>query len=642
LRHCKGGSILKGVSQTETQLLVELYEYKVADMLAKRDPRGGKQSVRELREKLTTLPLSSQQLRRFRSADRSLRQESAAPVSTMQVIEASGLEVGLGEGFLFTQTAPANINEIVQVPELLDEEGEALQSLGTKLWRANLLEEMLEQGRKWRSETNRTVLRLIYAVLHNLDLYSEQSTFAFDLNLSKLKISSKVPEPNDTLIRLSDGEAVDGLMTSLLHHIVDFSLEYPKLSLPESEILVYLRRFALAVAGDHLAGESPNSVQPSPREINNAIDQIRRENMNPETKAFELAKLNRQLEAAVAKDREQIQAVQQERKNLLAAVDTLIGYLTERLPTRYGGKDRDIVAPSQVHGAQVENRRLETILPDTKQVVVRLTRSTEFEMGNHHLQLLNRPEGWVAAIDGAEYPIRNDSTIPLEGRELRLFVEQAYVLMQLRDRDGGGLWHLLAIAKCTAVLLDPAYNFLNMRLMRATVSWIRDRRIEPRDHHPETGATYATAPEDNLLKYARNASEKVLERLMRSPAGTLEKSFATAAEVLNEEDAQPRAAVLAQIFAEAMRVQPSDFSEGIELKDPNQVLLVTYRGEPITVRVVNRAFTIRTDNMGKMYAFAPGSGGRAFEDVLSLIVPGGFVMFARDGLRVAVGFLPTG
>jgi hypothetical protein len=642
LHHCTGGSILEGVSQTETQLLVELYEYKVADMLAKRDPRGGKQSVRELREKLTTLPLSSQQLRRFRSADRSLRQESASPISTMQVIEAEGLEVGLGEGFLFTQTAPANINEVVQVPEMLDEEGEALQALGIKLWRADLLEEMLEQGRKWRSETNRTVLRLIYAVLHNLDLYAEQSTFAFDLNLSKLKVSSKVPEPNDTLIRLSDGEAVDGLMTSLLHHIVDFSLEYPKLSLPESEILVYLRRFALAVAGDHLAGEPPPAIQPSPREINNAIDQIRRENMNPETKAFELGKLNRQLESAVAKEREQAQAVQQERKNLLAAVDTLLGYLTDRLPARYGGKDRDIVAPSQVHGAQVENRRLETILPDTKQVVVRLNRTTEFEMGNHHLQLMNRPEGWVAAIGGAEYPIRNDSTIPLEGRELRLFVEQAYVLMQLRDRDGGGLWHLLAIAKCTAVLLDPAYNFLNMRLMRATVSWIRDRRIEPRDHHPETGATYATAPEDNLLKYARNASEKVLERLMRSPAGTLEKSFATAAEVLNEEDAQPRSEVLSQIFAQAMRVQPGEFSEGVELKDPNQVLLVTYRGEPITVRVVNRAFTIRTDNMGKMYAFAPGSGGRAFEDVLSLIVPGGFVMFARDGLRVAVGFLPTG
>jgi hypothetical protein len=634
------------VSQTESQLLIELYEYKVADMLAKRDPLGGKQSVRELREKLTTLQLSSQLLRRFRAADRSLREKSVVPVSTMQVIEAEGLAVGLGEGFLFTETAPANINEVVQVPEMLDEEGEALRALGVKIWRADLLEEMLEQGKKWRSETNRTVLRLIYALLHNLDLYAETTTFAFDLNLSKLKIGSKVPEPNDTLIRLSDSEAVDGLMTSMLHHIVDFSLEYPKLSLPESEVLVYLRRFALAVSNDHLAGEPPPPVQPSPREINNAIDQVRRENMNPETKAQELSKLNRQLELAVAKEREQSQAVQQERKNLLAAVDTLFNYLNERLPVRYGGKDKDIVAPSKAHGAQVEERRLESILPDTKQVVVRLSRTTEFEISSHHLQLINRPEGWVVAIGGAEYPIRNDSTIPLEGRELRLFVEQAgatpYMLMQVRDRDGGGLWHLLAIAKCTAVLLDPAYNYLNMRLMRATVSWIRDRRIEPRDHHPETGATYATAPEDNLLKYARNASEKVLERLIRSPAGTLEKSFATAAEVLNEEDAQPRSEVLARIFAEAMRVQAGEFSEGIELKSPSQVLLVTYRGEPITVRVMSRAFTIRTDNMGKMYAFAPGAGGRAFEDVLSLIVPGGFVMFARDGLRVAVGFLPTG
>lgn len=634
------------MNQSDTQLLIELYEYKVADILAKREPRGGKQSVRELRERLNTTQLSSQQLRRFRSADRSLREERTAQASTMNVIEAEGLEVRLGEGFLFTQTAPANINEVVQVPEVLDEEGEALRSLGHKLWRADLLEEMLEQGRKWRSETNRTVLRLIYALLHNLDLYAEQSTFALDLNLSKLKVASKVPAPNDTLIRLSDSDAVDSLITSLVHHVVEFSLEYPQLSLPESEILAYLRRFALAVANDHLAGEPPPPIQPSPREINNAIDQIRRENMNPETKSQELAKLNRQLEFAIAKEREQSQAVQQERKNLLLAVETLFGYLSERLPARYGGKDKDIIVPSKVFGAQLEERRLEQIPADAQQVVVRLTRTAELDLGGQHLQLLNRPEGWVVAVSEAEYPIHNGGIIPLESCEMRLFVEQVgttpYVLMHVRDRDGGGLWHLLAIAKCTAVLLDPAYNYLNMRLMRATVSWIRDRRIEPRDYHPETGATYATAPEDNLLKYARNASEKVLERLARSPAGTLEKSFATAAEVLNEENCQTRAELLAHIFSEAMRVLPGEFQEASELKDPNQVLLVTYRGEPITVRVMSRAFTIRTDNMGKMYAFAPGSGGRAFEDVLSLIVPGGFVMFARDGLRIAVGFLPIG
>jgi hypothetical protein len=633
------------VSQTDPQLLVELYEYKVADMLERRDPRGGKQSVRELRDLLSSATMSSQLMRRFRTADRNLREKSVVPVSNMQVIEPQGLEVGIGEGFLLTEAAPANLNEVPQVPEFLDEEGEVLRILGMRVWRAEQNEELLEQGKKWRSETNRPVLRLIYALLHNLDQYAEQATFVSDLNLSKLKVASAVPDPNDSVIRLSDSEAVDGLMSSLLHHIVDFSVEYPKIRLPETEVLAYLRRFAMAVANDHLAGEAPPPVQPSPREITNAIDQVRRENMNPEAKSEMLSKLNRQLEQANAKEREQAQGLQAERKLLLNAVETLFGYLIERLPARYGGKDKDIIYPAQVYGAQSETRRLDTILPDIRQLVLRLTRSTEFLFGNTNLQLINRPEGWVVALGEAEYPIQTGAVIPLEGREIRIFTETAgatpYVLMQLRDRDGGGLWHLLAIAKCTAVLLDPTYNFMNMRLMRATVSWIRDRRIEPREYHPETGTTYATAPEENLLKYARNASEKILERLLRSPAGTLEKSFATAAEVLNEDDSPNRADVLAKIFAQAMNTQTGEFIEGLDLRSPEEVILVSYRGEPVTVRIMGRAFTIRTDNLGKMYAFAPGAGGRAFDDVLSVIVPGGFVMFARDGLRIAVGFLPT-
>ncbi len=627
------------------QLLVELYEYKVNDMLERREPRGGKQSVRELRDVLTTTNLSSQLLRRFRSADRGLREKSAVPAATMTVIESTGLEVGLGEGFLLTEVAPASVHEVPQVPELIDEESEVLQALGMRIWRAEFEEELLEQGRKWRSETNRSVLRLVYAMLHNLDLYAEQPSFTSDLNLSKFKVVSPVPEPNDSLIRLSDGEAVDGLMTSLLHHMVDFSTAYPKMRLPETEVLPYIRRFAMAIANDHLAGESPPPIQPSSREVTGAIDQVRRDNMSNEARSDMLSKLNRQLEYATAKEREQAQALQNERKMLLAAAEVLFTYLIERLPARFGGKDKDISHPVQVYGAQVETRRLETILPDAKQVVVRLSRATEFTFGQTHLQLMNRPEGWVIALGEAEYPIKNDAIIPLEGREIRVYTENSgatpYVLMQLRDRDGGGLWHLLAIAKCTAVLLDPSYSYMNMRLMRATVSWIRDRRIEPREYHPETGTTYATAPEENLLKYARNASEKILERLQRSPAGTLEKSFVTAAEALGEDDSDLRAEILAKVFAAAMKTQTGEFTEGLEIHTPEAVILVSYRGEPVTVRIMGRAFTVRTDNLGKMYAFAPGSGGRAFDDVLSLIVPGGFVMFARDGLRIAVGFLAT-
>jgi hypothetical protein len=637
--------------------LVELYEYKVADLVAKREPRGGKQSVRELRDLLNTQSLGGHLLRRFRQADRNLREKSASPVASMQVIEAQGLEVGFG---LEANANPSIMSEEALATPMLeamapsadstmivqmDDEGEVLQQLGVQAWRADLEDELRDQGKKFRAEASRAVLRLIYSMLHNLDQYSEQSTFPTDLNLSKFKVISKVPEANDTLMRLSDGEVVDDLMRSLSQHVLDFDQKYPKLRLPSSEVLPYLRRVALAVANDHLAGESPPAVSPNPREINNAIDAVRQENTNPEAKQQMLTKLNRQLEQALSKEREIAAAMQNERRNLLGGVDTLFSYLQDRFPARYGGKEKDIPAPKEVIGAQAENRRIDAPAADAKDAVLRLARAFDLELGGVQMKLNNRPEGWALEINQAEYPIQKGARVPVEGREVRVFFNASlgtpYVFLQVRDRDGGGLWNLLALSRCTAILLDPTGNYLNLRLLRAAGSWIRDRRVDPKEFHPETGMMYATAPEENLLRFAKTASEKLLERFRRFPEGMLERSFGTAAESLSEDGAFERAEMLGRVFSGALKPAQAEVSGDYELRRPDQIVIVAYRGEPVTVKVMGRAFTVRADNLGRVFAFAPGGGGRALEDVLSLVVPGGYVLFAREGLRIAVAFLPA-
>jgi hypothetical protein len=152
---------------------------------------------------------------------------------------------------------------------------------------------------------------------------------------------------------------------------------------------------------------------------------------------------------------------------------------------------------------------------------------------------------------------------------------------------------------------------------------------------------YATAPEENLLRFAKTASEKLLERFRRFPEGMLERSFGTAAESLSEDTAFERAEMLGRVFNGALKPTQAEVSGDYELRRPDQVVIVAYRGEPVTVRVMGRAFTVRADNLGRVFAFAPGGGGRALEDVLSLVVPGGYVLFAREGLRIAVAFLPA-
>jgi hypothetical protein len=639
------------VTQPTLNHLVELYEYKVMDVLQKREPRGGKTSVRELRELLTNSNLNGVLLRRFRETDRKLREQTVIPSSNMHVIEEKGLEISIGlepgaKGMAATATTPEIIpptNE-VDFSAPVDEEQAVLRELGLTAWETDFIDEMREQGRKFKSEPHRSTLRLIYGLMHNLDQYAENPNFASDVNLSKFKVISAVPAGNDSLISFSSMDVIDELMTSFASHCVRFLTHYPKFSLPSTEIQAYLRRFALAVANDSRAGAALPQPTPSPREITNAIESARAENTSSEIKRQTLENLNRQLEMALAQEREINQRAQQERKNLLTSLETLFGFLNERLPARLGGRGKDAVAPKKALGAQSEAYRLETVPADEKEVAVRFGRAGGVTLGGLELHWSQRPEGWALEIGGAEYPLRNPVvTIPAERLQLRVITKQgaggSYGLLQVRDREGGGLWGLIALARCTAVLLEPSLEYLNMRLLRAAASWVRDRRIEVSEHGPENAQVYASAPEDNLGRFARSAAEKIIDRFKRYPDASVDRAFAAAAEALDEDGGEERAELLTAVFKEASQPNIGEVTEGLEVRHPGEVVVVAYRGEPATVRVMGRAFTIRADNMGRVFAFTPGGGGRALEDVLSLSVPGGFVLFAREGLRVAASFI---
>ncbi|NJK43783.1 MAG: hypothetical protein HC933_05435 [Pleurocapsa sp. SU_196_0] len=194
------------MTQPTLNHLVELYEYKVMDVLSKREPRGGKTSVRELREVLTNSSLNGSLLRRFREADRSLREQTVVQSGNMHVIEEKGLEINIGLPGSGSMAATANTPEVIPAtPEVdftapIDEEGGVLRDLGLIAWETDFADELREQGRKFKSEPQRPTLRLIYALMHNLDQYAESANFATDVNLSKFKVISAVPAANDSLV----------------------------------------------------------------------------------------------------------------------------------------------------------------------------------------------------------------------------------------------------------------------------------------------------------------------------------------------------------------------------------------------------------------------------------------------------------
>ena len=632
------------------QELVELYEYKVADLIAGREPLGGKQSVKLLRDSISKLPLSSQQLRRYRETDRKLREKStAAPKTLVQTVTGESLDVNLGLNLdLEPSHVPTNLPEtnhsaMVNI-EFSDEESQILKALSQAAWRTDFREELQSQNKRFRMEPSRSSLRLIYATLHNLEQYSEYLGFVQDLNLAKFKVISAVPNSDDPLISLGNSEVVNELLEGLANHISDFGQLYPKLAMPSSEVLGYLRRFAVAVANDSTAGEPPPVVSPSPREIQNAIEEVRRENLNADAKRNMLERLQKQLEHALNQERTLVGRFETDRRALQESVDVIFGYLLEQVPERLGGRAKDRHPLQKALNAQNEALRLEQTDPNLIEVAVRLQRTGGTRLAGIDVQWNTQPEGWAIGVGGAEYPLQSDMSIPLEGQEVRVYTKQAlgavYALIQIRDRGGAGsLWGELKLARTVAIMLNPNGQFLNLRLARAATSWIKDRRVDLEQVSPEVAANWLNAPEDRLLDFARKGASRLLEIFKRSPEAVLERAFFASAESLAEPGGMESAQVVTNAFRDLLKMPDHEPIEGLDIKHPDEALLVLYRGEPITIRVMQRALTIRTDNLGKIYVLLPGGGGRTLEQILVHHIPGGAIIMAREGFRIALSYI---
>ena len=626
--------------------MVELYEYKVADALAGGEPRGGKHSLRDLRQLLMNAPLAGGTLRRFRQADKALRAGSEN-IKPIEVAPVAVVAASLDTNFALSMEPSDQMASIAITQEIdsaLDEEGLALRALAEAGWRSDLFDELHDLASKLRNEAGRPTARILYATLHNLDQYADHPEFSSDLNLAKFQIISTVPAPNDPLANFSTSETITNLLDDLANRLLGFHGLYPKMQLAHSEVLSYFRRFALQVA-EHPTGATEALQQqtgPRPKEIQAAIDQVRKENMAPEAKQQMIDRLQRQLSEALAKERSQASGVSEERRALKNAAEQFFGWLADRLPTKLGGKAKEPHVHGKLLNAQQEQRQLERPETGTDEVALRLARPGFVELRGVHIQYKQSPEGWVLEVSGAEYPLRDGMRVPVESREVLAFVRDAYVLLRVRERDGGGLWPLLAKARTVAALLEPQNAHQNLRLARATAGWMRDRRVEIAQHAPETAERYASAPEHTLTAFARTGAEKLLERFSKNADTVMiERAFAAAAEAFNEEGAEEAAAYLASIFQGALEPAEIEPIDGLELRQPDEVLLIPYRGEPVTVRVMGRAFTVRTDNLGKVYALMPGGSGQALEDVLPQRMPGGFALLAREGLRIAIGFMPT-
>jgi len=418
----------------DPQLLLELLEYKAADVVAGRDPRGGRDSFSRLLERVRTLDslerLTAVQRERLQLLERSLRAgvaarwnlEGTAPSATRRekgVLEVDAL-AELQEDPIFSQlddgpvspdlnliggqsakpsglglptpsspafspgdTSPAR-GQIEVDPEDQDSESrterEALAALAELADRAAFRDALTERARDYLRDKYRYALRLLHALPQNLDAYRRSPDFAADTDLLKFRVRIPVVGLGDPLLTFRGEDVALAVLEDVINLVTGLKRPgspYNTLQVSPERVLDYLRDLALKVAEDHTArtveGNRPRQGGViSVRELQTALEVLAREPLGHVEKSVQRAKLQRQLEEARAFEKREETVLAQDREAFTRQAIDFFAFLRSWLPREHGGIHVAPPPENRVLFAAHPARRLEAVAPNARRLVIRV------------------------------------------------------------------------------------------------------------------------------------------------------------------------------------------------------------------------------------------------------------------------------
>jgi len=375
-----------------------------------------------------------------------------------------------------------------------------------------------------------------------------------------------------------------------------------------------------------------------------AIESARAEQMSASARADLIARLQNQLDTVLAQEMQEKRELEHEHGMLRQAYAGFFDMLKSMLPDLYGGTAGTLILSQKVLYAQNPGRRLLGEPEETQSLTLRLTRAGGAQVGPIYLSWGPQPGGgWMLEVGGAEYPLleERDLKIPLEAHEVRAFRLGHYVHLQVQEGSGESLSDQLRLARATAALLEGGGDHFNLRLSRGVAAWVRDGRIDLASIAPDSAVKYGNVPLDTLFSFARKGAESLVGRFKKLPREMVEDSFGEVARLMGERGGKERARYVQTFFEDMNRegrsgVHSSAIVAGQSISEPGQVVVLAYRGEPLTIDLAGRALTVRSDYKGDLTVVAVGQPSENVGDILVYPMGEDYAVLARQGLRLAV------
>ncbi len=587
--------------------LLELYEYKVEDIAQGKEPRGGNLALNKLRLVLIQTALPSQLAKRFRNAD-----------SKFRTARNTNAKSEMSEYVLDNQLDPiSEFDPSVlfdgKISETSTPTESGLNQLQENIYWFNLERELQKTVRSF-NQGKRDEMRIVFAVLQNLDEYSKTSNFHQDFNLSRFVLKYPIPSLSDPRVHLDDPEISRKLLIEFFQAAFSIS---NRLEIPPEESVPYMRRFAKRVL------DSDGELQANK---NLDLDSLRRakedaiyQNASPAA----IRNLEERLQAAISEDRRRLLMIDDDKIRFGQAIETLTALLSKYLPKPKGDGALPEV-PQRIFGSEDPEWAQQTIGPEDTLLNVAL-KPQLFKFAGFEISINHSGQDYGLSIDNQEHILEKNSTFAINLYRNELLVSRVDDLVHLRleAKEAINLANSVAGGRLMAHLMWPGQEYGFLRLLRAFSTRLKGE-TQYSLFGPDSSSRYGEASVDSLQDFVRKGLDVVRSRI----------------EANNHWPAYIQEAANSLELVETGRNLQREISEWVGFAAPTRIdlsgeLAVNTLGEtPLELQAGGVVLSLRyQDNF--VYVSHAGSVPRQLHDVLVWPTGEGAVVLARDGSRVA-------
>jgi hypothetical protein len=616
---------------TVESVALELLEYKIDALVARRHVRGGVTSMWALHDAIDRglTALDPEERTRFAEAARRLRAVADIPTrgtGTVTVdLHTLSLDEEDEEGLLAVEDPPPTPEA---APDVRAEQA-VLQRLAERVYLEELDDVVVRLAAGWRAERDRLTPRLVFAAIRNLRRYAEEPGFASDVNLKNFKVRDPLPEREDPLISLSDLDSLSEVARELVDLILSLGQgrgPFPQLEVPEANALGYVRQALTRVAQDPYAGRFSPIVRraPSSKELRTALQELAKERLPEGQRAALRTDLEARLTEALAFERHQRQVFQRDVQQTLAAATALMDRLERHLPARVGGRAPGPRLAGGVLFAVNPALRWEKVPHGANAVTLRVLGPVRFTIGGHEVAVMGSGSSRTLFVDEAPHPLEPHLDLKVDGGRLLVDVEDDYIHLRFRDEarslatrlaQGLAVFHVLSHERADDLL--------------AVLSGLAD--------------VPSGSPDDLVLRAVARAGEISSRAPNRRDA--IEGLVRGAARAANRDLEDNVVLGLVERILTALTVTAADLAGLMEREQDSEGGVYHLTGDPITPEVGRLKLTVRhyrgrgRGAPDQMVVMLPGHVIGSFQDLLVEGVAGGTLICARGDQELAVLYL---